>query len=119
MGVLRDDIKKAYFGDAQPEEAETGDKFLQILKEIWRTSSSYTHSGALQIGRRFTGDRVRPNYGEGEVVEALTMVTVALLLLLHMFFVSMGHYEEVAEIQTLLRQHHTDFGPRLRAARAC
>jgi len=115
MRALRDDIKKAYFGDAQPEEAGTGDKFLQMLKEIWRASSSYTHSGALQIGRRFTGDKVKPNYSEGNIIQALSLATVAVLLLLHMFFVSMGHYEEVEEIQTLLRQHHTDFGPRLRS----
>jgi hypothetical protein len=88
------------------ELAKVGDKFFKLIKEAWPALCSYTHSGGLQIGRRFTGDNVKPNYGEAAIVQAFNSATVALLLLLHMFFVSMRHYKEVAEVQTLLRQHH-------------
>ena len=77
--------------------------------------SSYMHSGALQIGRRFIGDELKPNYSEGAIVEAVNLVTIALLLLLHMFFVSMRCQKEDEETQALLRQYRADFGERLRA----
>lgn len=115
MSKLRDEIKQAYSNDAP--RAELLDKFFQLLKEIWVASSSYTHSGSLQIGRRFTEDKVKPNYAEGEIVQALTLTTVALLLLLHMFFVSMQCLREVEETEALLRQHHGDFRDRFRSER--
>jgi hypothetical protein len=121
MPKMRADIKKAYFGtsaskDAErTERAEQVDRFFELLDEAWTTSCSYTHSGALQIGRRFTGDEVKPKYSEGAIAEALNLATVVLLLLLQMFFVSMECYEEVKEVQTLVRQYNTDFGERLRS----
>jgi len=75
---------------------------------------SYTHSGALQLARRFTGDELEPNYSEGAIAEALNLVTVALLLLLHTFFVSMKCPNEAEETGTKLLQW--DFEARLRAA---
>jgi hypothetical protein len=121
MPKMRADIKKAYFGasaskDAElTERAEQVDRFFQLVEEAWTTSCSYTHSGGLQIGRRFTGDELKPKYSEGAIAEALNLATVALMLLLQMFFVSMECYEEVKEIQTLVRQYSTDFGERLRS----
>ena len=115
MGKIRDDIKQGYFSDRPPEEAQLFDKILQLLKEAWRAMGSYMHSGALQIGRRFIGDELKPNYSEGAIVEAVNLVTIALLLLLHMFFVSMRCQKEDEETQALLRQYRADFGERLRA----
>src|SRR5262249_45338651 len=88
------------------ELAKIGDKFFRLIKDAWPALNSYTHSGGLQIGRRFTSGHVKPNYSEADIAQAFNSATVALLLLLHMFFVSMGHYNEVGEVQTLLRQHH-------------
>ncbi len=76
---------------------------------------SYTHSGALQLARRFTGDELKPNYSEGGIGEALNLVTVALLLLMHTFFVSMGCHKDAEETETMLQQYNVDFGERLRA----
>jgi hypothetical protein len=122
---LRADAKKAYFDTPALEAAEraaltqleaakleaaelaklakVGDKFIKLIKEAWPVLCSYTHSGGLQNGRRFTGDNVKPNYSEADIVQAFNLATVALLLLVHMFFVSMRHYKEVEEVQTLLR----------------
>jgi len=110
-----EDIKQGYFSDRPPEEAQLFDKILQVLKKAWGYMCSYTHSGARQLARRFTGDQVKPNYSEGAIVEALNLVTVALLLLLHVFFVSMQCQKEDEETKTMLRQYRTDFGERLQA----
>ena len=114
MGKIRDDIKQGYFSDRTPDEAELSDSLLQLLKEAWQAMSSYTHSGTLQLARRFTGDELKPNYSEGAIVEALNLVTVALLLLLHTFFVGMRRPKEAEEAGTLLRNttmtSPSDFG---------
>jgi hypothetical protein len=114
MHQMREDIKQAYGDNSDPEQMEKLDEFFQRVKEAWQTMSSYTHSGGLQIGRQFTFDEVKPKYSEGEIAEALNLATVALMLLLQMFFVSMRCYEEVKEVLTLQRQYYTDFGERLR-----
>jgi hypothetical protein len=117
MRDMRADIKQAYFGDREPDEAALIDWFLQFLEKAWRIMSSYTHSGGLQLARRFTGDELKPNYSEGEISEALNLATMSLLLLLHMFFVSMNCQKEDEETQTLLRQYNADFRERLRGGR--
>jgi hypothetical protein len=91
------EIKLGYFSDRPADEAELFDSFLQRLKEGWDPMCSYTHSGALQLARRFTGDELKPNYSEGAIAEALNLVTIALLLLLHTFFVSMKCQKEAEE----------------------
>jgi hypothetical protein len=128
MRQMRGEIKRAYFAtpdekELTPEELEEaqrlrelGDKFFGYVKKMWPALNSYTHSGALQIGRRFTGDQVKANYSEADIAQALTVATTGLLLLLHMFFVSSEHYEEVDEIHTMLASYRFDFSERLQAA---
>jgi hypothetical protein len=115
ISKIIDEIKDGYFSDRPPKEAELFGNILQVLKEAWGPMSSYTHSGALQLARRFTADELEPNYDEGAIVEALNLVTVALLMLMHVFFASMRRPKEDGELQTLLRQYGEDFGERLRS----
>jgi hypothetical protein len=110
-----DEVKRDYFSDRPPDEALLFDNFLQRINEAWGPMCSYTHSGELQLARRFTGDELKPNYSEGEIAEALNLVTVALLLLMHTFFVSMGCHKDAEETGTMLHQYNVDFGERLRA----
>jgi uncharacterized protein DUF6988 len=105
MPQMRDDIKECYGDKSNADEMELLDKFFRIIKEVWKASSSYTHSGGLQLGRRFTEDQVKPNYSEADIAQALNLATLALLLQHHMFFVSMGCDKEVQEVLTLLSQH--------------
>ena len=115
ISEIIDEIKHGYFSGRPPEEAELFDKILEVLKGAWGPMCSYTHSGALQLARRFTRDELKPSYDEAAIVEALNLVTIALFLLLHMFFVSMGCQKEDQDTQALLRQYSVDFGDRIRA----
>jgi len=116
MSKMREDIKQSYDDDSDPEQMKKLDEFLKGVKEAWEAMCVYTHSGGLQIGRRFTFDEVKPKYTEGEIAEGLNLATLALLLLLQMFFVSMKCYEEVKEVLTLVEQN-ADVAERLRNGR--
>jgi hypothetical protein len=90
MDQMHNDIKASYGDRSDPEQTQLLDKFFEYIKQAWQATSSYTHSGGLQLGRRFTAGQVKPNYTAGEIVEALSLATLALLLLLHMFLCEDG-----------------------------
>ena len=108
MHEMLEQIKEAYFGhvDAEedPEFAALVTKFFKSLKKAWSITSSYTHPGGRQIARRFTGDEVKPSYSDGGTAEALKLATMALLLLMRAFFMSMGKQTEADEVATLVNK---------------
>jgi hypothetical protein len=115
MHEMRADIQQAYFGHAR-EDAELAaivKKFFKRVRKAWSITSSYTHSGGRQIARRFTGDEVKPNYSDTEVAQALNLSTIALMLLMRAFFMSMGKQPEADEVETLLMQYFAEFNERL------
>lgn len=79
----------------------TGPFFTSIKQTGWATMCSYTHSGLLQITRRFTGD-IKPNYKDAEILEVLNVTNIAIILLARMFFVSMGCHDEAAEAEKMM-----------------
>jgi Family of unknown function (DUF6988) len=81
----------------------------------WRAMCSYTHSGALQIGYRFTGTDVKPSYKKEAKVQVLNLTNMAVLFLAGMFFMSTGHQPEADETRTMLLDYTSEFGERLRA----
>ena len=107
------DIKRDYLAPIQPGasdvEPEDADLFIQQLQNIWNAACSYTHSGSLQLSRRFKDDHVQPNYTDGDIVQVLRLATAALFLLLNMFFVSMDKSEEAREVRTMLQQYTAEF----------
>jgi hypothetical protein len=116
MGQVSDEIKQAYFGHSAQEDAKfaaTLDECFERLKAIWSASCSYTHSGALQLARRFSFDEVKPNYSEGEIVEALNLATMALLLFLPPLLLSMDYVLEAKDALAVLVQYNADFATRL------
>ena len=116
MGKLCEDIKESYREPSEPDQPELLDSLLGRLKKTWRVLCSYTHSGGRQLERRFTFHEVKPRYNHGEITEALNLASIALMLLLRMFFVSMRCTEEADETRTMLVQYSTDFTERLVAA---
>lgn len=116
IGKMRADIKQAYFGPRTLEDVELpklADRFFQYLDDLWKVLCSYTHPGARQLGRRFTGDQVKPNYGDWETAQALNLTTLALMLLVIGFFAIMGAQPDAEEIRTLLMRYFAEFNERL------
>jgi hypothetical protein len=117
---MLDDIKRDYLAPVQPGasdvEPRQADLFIQQLQDIWDAACSYTHSGSLQLSRRFTDDQVKPNYTDDDIVQVLRLATAALFLLLNMFFVSMEKSVEAREVRTMLQQYTDEFKDRFRGS---
>jgi len=90
---------------AEIDQNYATDNFFQSLELAWRAMCSYTHSGSLQIARRFTNGEVKPNYSDAEILEALNATTTALILLTRMFFVSMGCHGDAVETQNMMLKY--------------
>src|SRR5262245_40880213 len=109
------DIKREYLAPIQsgasPVTPEQADLFIAMLKDIWRFASSYTHSGSLQLSRRFkfSDGHVKPDYNQGEIAQVLRLATTALFLLLNMFFVSMENPDDAREVRTMLQRFSDEF----------
>ena len=81
--------------------------FWQVKKGSWKAMCSYTHSGLLQISRRFKGDDVDPYYCEGEIVEVLNASNIAILLMARLFFVSMNKTAEAQRVENMMLQYES------------
>jgi len=104
------DIKPVY---SQSDTREDVDKLFQYVKSLWGILSSYTHSGGRQLARRFTGDQVTPSYTGRELAQAFNLPTMALMLLMRAFFISMGDQRDADETYTLLTHYFAEFNERL------
>jgi hypothetical protein len=52
-----------------------------FLNDVTRSAlHSYTHSGLLQLGRRFDGNDIKPNYSDEEIIEVVRVTTSATLM---------------------------------------
>jgi hypothetical protein len=113
MHQMRSEIKPVYFKSPTLEDA---DRLFQFLESLWRILSSYTHSGGRQLARRFTGDQVKPSYTDREIAQALNLPTMALMLLMRVFFMSMGDHQDADKTHTLLMQYFAEFNERLQGS---
>ena len=104
----RDDAKFPTVGEmvAMIDQRYSTDNFFTSIKRAsWAAMCSYTHSGLLQITRRFTGNDVKANYGDAEILEVLNATNAAIILLSRMFFVSMGCQHEAAEVEKMMAEY--------------
>jgi hypothetical protein len=76
--------------------------FEDLKKHAWPALNSYAHTGTLQLGRRFTGQNVQPNYSDGEIVATTTTITTCVLLLAGKFLAVRNHTNECKEVETLV-----------------
>lgn len=52
-----------------------------FLNDVTRSAlHSYTHSGLLQLGRRFDGNDIKPNYSDEEIIEVIRVTTSAIFM---------------------------------------
>jgi Family of unknown function (DUF6988) len=73
---------------------DPNDFFTDLKKRGWKSLCSYTHSGLLQLGRRFTGDKAEPSYNDEEIVEITTSCSTCILLLVGTFLNGQNYVAE-------------------------
>jgi hypothetical protein len=83
------------------EAYRAGHFFVGLKDRGWAPLCSYSHSGMLQLGRRFTGSKVVPNYSDGEIYEATTTVTTCIVLLAGKFLAYQNHAAECIAVEAL------------------
>jgi hypothetical protein len=86
-----------------------GDFFEDFKNRSWNALCSYTHTGLLQLGRRFTEHTTEPSYTDEEVVEISTSSTTSILLLAGKFLAVQGHDKDCIEVEQLTET----YGPAL------
>jgi uncharacterized protein DUF6988 len=90
------------------ELAETVDKtcdleyFSEFKRQTWRTLNSYAHTGMLQLGRRFHGDKLKPSYTDAERIEVVRAITSCILMLVRPFLAQHGQVDSAKVIDNLM-----------------
>jgi hypothetical protein len=90
---------------ANDQAYNAGNFFEGLRKRGWAALCSYSHSGMLQLGRRFTGTKVIPNYDETEIYEATTTVTTCTLILASKFLAYQNHPTECTTVEKLSEKY--------------
>lgn len=67
--------------------------------------NSYTHTGLLQLSRRFSGIRVEPRYSGTECIEVIHVITTAVVLLGHFITVTTGRAAEAEQAEKLMEEY--------------
>jgi uncharacterized protein DUF6988 len=75
--------------------------FHDFKTRSWDTLNSYTHTGILQLGRRFSGDRLEPSYTDGEQIEVLRASTISIVLLVRPFLMRHGKKDAAVDVDKL------------------
>jgi hypothetical protein len=84
------------------EAYRAGNYFVNLKERGWAALCSYSHSGMLQLGRRFTGSKVVPNYRDEEIYEVTTTVTTCILLLAGKFMAYQNYAAECTAMEALV-----------------
>jgi hypothetical protein len=103
----RDEIRLtlAEIAEAIDPAHNAGDLFRDLKKRSWKALNSYTHTGMLQIGRRFTKHEVVNSYSEGEIYEMTTTLTTCVLILISRFLAKQNHPDEAKAIDALVETY--------------
>ena len=94
---LRNDEYRTNFGTVGKEiDAffRMDDFFENFLKKAKNSLHSYTHAGLLQLGRRFSGTDLMPNYSEGEIIAVIWTTTSAAFMVTNLVTKHFGFEEE-------------------------
>jgi hypothetical protein len=98
----KDEIDHSFGNMAKAIDAACGiDYFHDLKKNNWAALNSYTHTGILQLGRRFTGDKLSPSYKDEEKIEVIRTGTTMLLLIVRPFLARHGHKNEAIQIDEI------------------
>jgi hypothetical protein len=98
----KDKIDHSFDDMAKAIDAACGiDYFHDLKKRSWAALNSYTHTGILQLGRRFTGDKLSPSYKDEEKIEVIRTGTTMLLLIVRPFLAKHGYKKEAVQIDEI------------------
>lgn len=98
----RDEIDHTFDDMAKAIDSKCGiDYFHDLKKNSWAALNSYAHTGVLQLGRRFTGNVLKPSYKDGEKIEVIRTSTTMLLMIVRPFLTKHGHHKEAAQIDEI------------------
>jgi len=106
-------LKMNSIAAAIDEKYRAEEFFDDLRKRAWPALCSYAHTGMLQLGRRFTGNQLRPSYREAEIYEVTTAATTALLTLASKFLAVQKFPEASKEVERLIES----YGPASRRPR--
>jgi hypothetical protein len=87
------------------QKLQTNGFFLDFKKNAWHAMNSYTHTGLLQLSRRFSGASVESRYTDAECLEVVHMVTTAVILLGRFFTVATERQAEAEEAEKLMGEY--------------
>jgi Family of unknown function (DUF6988) len=105
--IEKDDIRQtlAKLAEAIDPAHNSGDLFQRLKKNAWKALNSYTHTGMLQIGRRFTKHEVTDSYSEAEIYEMATTLTTCVLIVISRFLAKQNHPEDAKAIDALVETY--------------
>jgi hypothetical protein len=95
-------IKMRAMAQALDKAYHAGDFFEDLYNRGWAALCSYTHSGMLQLGRRFTGHNLQPNYTDEEIYAVTTTVTTCVLLLACKFLAVQNQVNDSKTVEALI-----------------
>lgn len=75
--------------------------FHDFKQKYWQILSSYAHTGALQLDRRWTEGKLAPAYENDEIAEVISISTICILLLVQPYLAKNGHSEGSKKIVEL------------------
>ena len=97
--IKNDQIDPTFGAMSDAIDKSQGIDFFHDFKDrSWKTLNSYTHTGILQLGRRWTGDKLTASYKEGEIIEVLRASTMCILLLVQPYLAKNGHVDASKKI---------------------
>jgi len=104
---LREDEYRTNFSTVGKEIDDafgTGDLFKNFLNGARNALHSYTHAGVLQLGRRFSGTDLAPNYREEEIVEVLQTSSCAVFIVTNLVTKHLGYEAEWKQCSHLFEE---------------
>ncbi len=86
---------------------KNGDFFQDFKKRSWDALNSYTHTGMMQLARRFSQHEFKPDYTEKQIVQITTALTTLILMLAIYFLTVRGQkfIDGAKAIEELLRAY--------------
>lgn len=76
--------------------------FEDFRATSWAALCSYTHTGMLQLDRRFTGATAQPAYTDEEIFGATRGATTCVLLLVGRFLAVQNHDTDCHEVEAMI-----------------